>query len=268
MAKLVRPKRAIILKSLREIELMRVAGDLVYRALSEVRKQAVPGVTTGQLNTLAEEMIEAAGAKALFKGVTHPSAKFPFPAALCTSINEEIVHGVPGDRKLREGDVLSVDCGVKLKGYCGDSATTIAIGEVGGDVRKLLATTSHVLDIAIREMKPGRLWSEIASQMQKHAERNGFSVVRDFVGHGIGQEMHEDPKVPNYSDAKMRRDDFELQPGMVLAVEPMVNIGTSRVMYADDDGWTVITKDRKCSAHFEHTIAVTDRGADVLTDGR
>lgn len=258
----------IILKSTREIELMRSAGRVVFQVLAKMRELAAPGVTTAELNAVAEELIAEAGGIALFKGVENPQAKMPFPAALCTSVNEELVHGVPSDRPLEQGDIVSIDCGVLLGGYCGDSATTLAIGEVSPEALHLLDVTERALEIAIEEMRPGRMWSEIASKMQAHVEREKMSVVRDFVGHGIGREMHEEPKVPNYWSDSSRAADFELATGMVLAVEPMVNIGSHRVQYGDDDGWVVVTRDRRWAAHFEHTLAITDQGVDVLTDGR
>lgn len=260
--------RGIILKSQREIDLMRAAGGLVHRVLNRIEELAAPGVTTGELNAEAERLIADAGGTPLFKGVTNPQAKFPFPAALCTSVNEELVHGVPGPRKLCAGDVLSVDCGVRLAGYCGDSARTLAIGAVSAEARRLLDVTRGALELAVREMRPGRSWSEIARAMQAYVEEAGLHVVRDFVGHGIGRDMHEEPKVPNYWNDRQGLTDFELVPRMVLAVEPMVNIGSHRVTYGDDSGWVVVTRDRGFAAHFEHTIAVTGDGSDVLTDGR
>lgn len=259
----------IILKSAREIELIRAAGRVVHRVLKQTRELAAPGVQTAELNAAAEELIRQAGGVPLFKGVRNPQAKFPFPAALCTSINEELVHGIPSDRRLAEGDVLSVDCGVRLAGYCGDSATTIAIGTVSTEAQHLLDVTRSALEAAIEEIRPGRMWSEVARKIQALVESEKLSVVRDFVGHGIGREMHEEPKIPNYwSDKQQPLVDFELVPRMVLAVEPMVNLGTHLVGYGDDSGWVVITRDRKYAAHFEHTLAVTDTGVDVLTDGR
>ncbi len=260
--------RGIVLKSPREIELLRAAGALVHRVLTRVEQMVTPGVTTAELNAAAEEMIAEAGAAALFKGVTNPQARIPFPAALCTSVNDQVVHGIPSARRLREGDVVSVDCGVRLNGYCGDSARTFAVGGVSRDVERLLAVTRRALGIAIEQVGPGRLWSEIAARVQDYVERHDLSVVRDFVGHGIGQEMHEEPKVPNYVDRKSRRGDFKLVEGMTLAIEPMVNLGGPEVVYSGPERWTVCTKDGSYAAHFEHTVAVTADGADVLSDGR
>lgn len=259
--------RGIILKSDREIQLIRQAGKVVFRVLEKMKELAGPGVTTAQLNAVAEQMIDEAGGKALFKGVENPQAKCPFPAALCTSVNEELVHGIPNNRPLREGDVVSIDCGVRLNGYCGDSATTLPIGKVSAEAARLLDVTRKALDVAIAEIRPGRMWSEVARKIQGYVEGEKFSVVREFVGHGIGREMHEEPKVPNYWDSSQKRLDFKLVPRMVLAVEPMVNLGTHKVEYFGPERWIVVTKDRKMAAHFEHTIAVTETGVDILTDG-
>jgi len=260
--------RGIILKSRREIELMRRAGRVVYRVLARVSELARAGVTTAELNAVAEAMIAEAGATALFKGVENPQAKFPFPAALCTSVNEELVHGIPSDRVLKEGDIVSIDCGVRLGGYCGDAATTVAVGAVSKRTQHLIEVTRRALDLAIELIRPGRMWSEVARRVQDFVEGERFAVVRDFVGHGIGREMHEEPRVPNYWNEGQARLDFRLAPRMVLAVEPMVNLGAKEVEYAGDARWVVVTKDRQYAAHFEHTIAVTDDGVDVLTDGR
>lgn len=260
-------RRGIILKSDREIEMMRRAGLLVHQVLSEVRAAALPGVSTADLNELAETRIREHGAKALFKGVVNKEARFPFPAALCTSVNEQVVHGIPTRRPLKTGDIVSVDCGVQLEGYCGDAALTIAIGEVAPGVKKLMDAGREALELAIREVRPGRMWSEIARQMQALVESRGFSVVRDFVGHGIGRGMHEEPKVPNYWDRRRRDMDFKLVPRLVIAVEPMVNMGAAEVTFADADRWTVRTRDGKPAAHFEHTLAVTETGCRVLTLG-
>lgn len=262
------PSRGIILKSAREIELMRAAGRVVYRVLARMHELAGPGVTTAQLNAEAEEMIAKAGGKPLFKGVENPQARFPFPAALCTSVNEELVHGIPSDRPLCDGDILSIDCGVRLAGYCGDSATTIPIGVLSPDTARLVDVTRRALGVAVDAIQPGRMWSEVATAIQSFVEGESMSVVRDFVGHGIGRDMHEEPRVPNYCDGRQKRLDFELVPRMVLAVEPMVNLGQPAVEYGGKDRWVVVTRDRQYAAHFEHTIAVTATGADVLTDGR
>ncbi len=258
----------VVLKSPREIELMRAAGAVVHRVLMKMREMVRPGLKVEELGVVAEEMILTAGGEALFKGVSSPATKFPFPSAICASVNEEGVHGIPNDRILAEGDIIGIDCGVRLKGYCGDSATTLPVGKVQPQTQRLLDVTSAALDQAISEMHPGRLWSEVAGLMQQTVESAGFSVVRDFVGHGIGQEMHEEPKVPNYTDRAQRKADFELQPGLVLAVEPMANIGGREVKAGDSSGWPQVTRDGSRSAHFEHTIAITTDGVDVLTDGQ
>jgi len=258
----------VVLKSSREIELIRSAGRIVHEVLDRMREMVRPGLRTAELGRVAEEMILSAGGEALFKGVCSPAARFAFPAAICVSINEEVVHGIPGERELHEGDIVSVDCGVRKSGYCGDAATTIPVGAVCEEASRLLRVTAEALDLAIREIRPGRMWSEVARLMQAHVERAGFSVVRDFVGHGIGQELHEAPKVPNYASASRRSPDFRLEPGLVVAVEPMVNAGTADVRPGDSTGWPQVTSDGSRSAHFEHTIAVTPGGADVLTDGR
>lgn len=260
--------RGIILKSNRELELIRAAGDVVHRVLVRMRELAQPGVTTGELNRVAEEIIAETGGIPLFKGVENPQARFPFPAALCTSVNEELVHGIPGDRALKDGDIVSVDCGVKLSGYCGDAATTIPVGRVSSEAARLMDVTRRSLDLALDQIRPGRMWSEVAGRIQAFVEEEGFSVVRDFVGHGIGRDLHEEPKVPNYWNDSQRSLDFELTERMVLAIEPMVNAGTHRVEYGDSDRWVVVTRDRKRAAHFEHTVGVTADGVDVLTDGR
>lgn len=263
-----RGSRTALIKSPEQIEKMRRAGRVVYQVLSRCREMAAPGVTTAQMNAVAEDMIRAAGGEALFRGVKMKSAKFPFPAALCTSVNAQVVHGIPSDRPLEEGDVVSVDCGVRLDGWCGDSATTIPIGRLSPEVQRLLEVTQETLALAIDAIRPRRWWSEIAGQMHDLVEKAGFAVVREFVGHGIGQGMHEEPKVPNYVEVGNQRHDFMLREGMTIAVEPMVNLGSAKVMYEDATGWPVVTKDGQYAAHFEHTIAVTRSGADVLTDGR
>lgn len=257
----------IVLKSPREIELMRAAGRVVYRVLVELEGLIRPGVTTRTLNAAAERIIGEAGGTALFLGVKNPQARYPFPASICSSVNEEVVHGIPDDRPLKPGDIVKVDCGVRLKGYCGDSARTFPVGTVSLPIRKLLDATRGSLDLAIHEAAPYMRWSAVAKLMQRYVEDRGFGVVREFVGHGVGRDMHEEPKVPNYADRSTRAQDFELVPGMTLAVEPMVTMGDPDVEYRDRDRWTVVTKDRSMAAHFEHTIAVTETGIEVLTDG-
>ncbi|MHC4691511.1 MAG: type I methionyl aminopeptidase [Planctomycetota bacterium] len=256
---------AIILRSQREIELLRRASTVVVDVLSKLQKIAEPGVTTAQLDSAALQMTVDAGAQALFQGVRSPYARIPFPGAICASVNEQVVHGIPSeDTKLEDGDILSIDFGVKLEGYCGDAAVTIAIGEVSESKRRLMDVTRQVLDIAVATVAPGVKWSHVAAKMQDYAESAGFSVVKDFVGHGIGRKMHEEPRLPNFVSADLLANDIVLAEGMVLAVEPMINAGNSAVRTLKN-GWTVVTKDNKCSAHFEHTIVIMDNGCEVLT---
>ena len=256
---------AITLRSSRELEQLRKAGLVVAKVLSKLKENAKPGVTTGQLDALAARMTQEAGAIALFKGVPCPYKKSPFPGVICASVNEQLVHGIPSDAViLREGDILSVDFGVKLDGYCGDSAFTVGIGQIAPERQRLLDVTRQMLDIAIAMIAPGVKWSTIAARMEECCRQAGFSVVKEYVGHGIGTEMHEEPKVPNFVSRELLRNDILLKEGMVLAVEPMVNIGKDKVKTLSD-GWTVVTQDRTCSAHFEHTIAVVKDGSRVLT---
>lgn len=245
--------------------MLRRAGSLVAKVLSKLKEEAKPGVSTGELDSIALDMTRQAGAKALFKGFPCPYMDKPFPGAICASVNEELVHGIPSKKRiLKEGDILSIDFGIKLNGYCGDSAVTFGIGQIAPDRQKLLDVTQQLLDIAIQQMAPGVKWSAIAGEMEKTAKEAGFSIVKDYVGHGIGTEMHEDPKVPNFVSRDLLRDDIVLKEGIVLAVEPMVNMGKAGVRTLSD-GWTVVTKDKKCSAHIEHTIAVVNGGSEVLT---
>jgi methionyl aminopeptidase len=256
---------AITLRSRREIELIRKAGAVVADVLLKLQEVVKPGVTTGWLDSVASQITTQAGAAALFKGVRSPYARVPFPACICASINEQVVHGIPSETVvLKDGDILSIDFGARLDGYCGDAAVTVAVGEISEDKRKLIDVTKHVLDIAIAQAKPDVKWSRIAAEMQDCAESAGFSIVKDFVGHGIGVKMHEEPKVPNFVSDELLSCDIVLTEGMVLAVEPMVNAGTSDVRTLRD-GWVVVTKDGKCSAHFEHTIAIVKNGCEVLT---
>ena len=256
---------AIKLRSPREIELLRRAGAVVADVLLKLREVARPGISTADLNRLACEITTAAGADALFKGVVSPYAKQPFPGAVCTSINEQVVHGIPSKKvQVRDGDILSVDYGARLGGYCGDAAVSIGVGTVSAQKQKLLDVTKRLLNIAIERSSPGVKWSEIAGEMEECAKSGGFSVVTDFVGHGIGTQMHEEPKVPNFVNDELLRNDIILQEGMILAVEPMVNEGSGAVKVLRD-GWTVVTKDGRCSAHFEHTLAIVSSGCKVLT---
>ncbi|MEQ9454638.1 MAG: type I methionyl aminopeptidase [Phycisphaeraceae bacterium] len=255
----------ITLKTPDQIKKMRAAGRVVRRVLDRCIEICQPGATTQQIDDAAQKVIDDAGAKGLFRGYPGPT---PFPATLCISVNEEVVHGIASDQRvIQDGDIVGVDCGVNLDGWCGDSATTILVGNVAPEVRDLCTATQHVLQIAIENARPGRSWSQVAKLMQGYAESRGYGVVRDFVGHGIGRKLHEDPKVPNFVNNHLLQNDFQLKPGMVLAIEPMCNLGTADVVTLSD-GWTVVTADRKPAAHYEHTVAVTENGADVLTDGR
>jgi methionyl aminopeptidase len=256
----------IKLKSPREIELMRAAGRVVASALDCVRKMAVPGVTTAEMNQAVEEILRSHAATPLFLG--YPSSikgKAPFPAVLCASVNEQIVHGIPNRRPLREGDIVSLDTGCRLGGWCGDAAVTVAIGNLRPEIQKLLDVTSETLDLAIRAMGRCSHWSQVASLMERFVKSQGFFVIEKFVGHGIGQAMHEEPQVPNFVNASLRKHDIKLEPGVVLAIEPMVAMGTKEVRTLGD-GWTVETKDRRPSAHFEHTVAMTQNGPRILTN--
>ena len=244
---------------------MRRAGAVVADVLSKLQETAKPGVTTGQLDTIALQMSDDAGAEPLFKGVSSPYARKLFPGAICASVNEQVVHGIPSaDVKLKNGDILSIDFGARVDGYCGDAAVTVGIGEISEDKRRLMDVTKHALDIAIDKAAPAVKWSWIVAEMQHYVESAGFSIVKDFVGHGIGRQMHEEPRVPNFVSDELLANDIVLTEGMVIAVEPMINMGTGAVRTLKN-GWTVVTKDGKCSAHFEHTIAIMENGCEVLT---
>jgi len=257
-----------MLKSAREIERMRKAGLYVWHALQIAEKLIRPGITTGEIDAKIEQFYIDHGVIPLFKGVP---GTVPFPAVTCISVNEAIVHGIPGDRVLREGDIVGVDTGCKFldagskdKGWCGDSARTFAVGKISAVQQQLMDVTEGMLNIAIEEMGRAKTWSAVARKMQALAHKNGFSVIEDLVGHGIGREMHESPQVPNYVSQQTMKSDFDLVPGIVLAVEPMVNVGTKKTRQLRDH-WTIITNDRKPSAHFEHTLALTSSGVRVLT---
>ncbi len=251
-----------ILRSTREIAHMRKAGLLVWQAHQIASAMVKPGVTTGEIDAAVEKFFDEQGAVPLFKGVP---GKIPFPAVTCISVNEEVVHGIPGRRMLREGDIVSIDTGCKFEGWCGDSAVTHPVGKIDPEVQHLLDVTSGVLKLAIELMGKRDRWSEVASEMGTYVRDAGFSVVESFVGHGIGREMHEDPQVPNFLSAQLRRNgDFTLESGLVVAVEPMVNMGSKHVKSLPDF-WTQATQDARPSAHFEHTVAITDDGPWVLT---
>lgn len=251
-----------ILRSTREIAQMRKAGLLVWEAHQIAAKMVRPGITTGEIDAAVDKFFADRNAIPLFKGVP---GKVPFPASTCISVNDEVVHGIPGKRVLGEGDIVSVDTGCKFEGWCGDSAVTHAVGKVDPEIQRLLDTTRAVLDLAIDLMGKRSKWSEVAAEMGTFVRGAGFSVVESFVGHGIGREMHEDPQVPNFVSAQLRRNgDFAIEPGLVIAVEPMVNMGTKHVKSLPDY-WTQATQDARPSAHFEHTIAITDNGPWVLT---
>jgi methionyl aminopeptidase len=255
----------IKLKSPREISLMREAGRVVARALDRVRQMAVPGVTTADMEEAVASIFREHDAKPLFLG--YPSSvkgKAPFPAVICASVNHQVVHGIPNRRSLKSGDIVSIDTGCKVGGWCGDSAVTLAIGEATPEIQKLLDVTLESLNLAIRAMGRCKLWSEVAGLMERYVKSQGLYVVEKFVGHGIGQDMHEDPQVPNFVNKALLKHDIRLEPGVVLAIEPMVALGTKEVRTLDD-GWTVETKDRLPSAHFEHTVAMTPEGPRVLT---
>jgi methionyl aminopeptidase len=238
-----------------EIAKMRRAGRVVAEMHERTRAAARPGVTTAHLDQVAREVLDRRGARSNFLGY------HGFPAVICTSPNDMIVHGIPGSYRLKEGDILSVDCGAIVEGYHGDAAVTVAVGEVSPEALKLIETTERSLQAGIAEARPGNRIGDIGAAVQTMAEGAGFSVVREYVGHGIGRALHEDPPVPNYGS---HGKGLPLEPGLVIAIEPMVNIGSYETRLLPD-GWTVVTADGALSAHFEHTIAITEDGPEVLT---
>jgi methionyl aminopeptidase len=252
----------IVLKSRREIGLMQAAGQVVAKALAAAAALVNPGVRTSEIDAAIEAIFVEAGAEPLFKGVP---GKVPFPAVSCISVNDEVVHGIPGDRVLQTGDLVSIDTGCRLAGWCADSAWSYPVGPVDELKTRLLATGQSVLERAIADCGSKQRWSEIAAGMVEEVRRAGFSMVEDFVGHGIGREMHEDPQVPNYLSRALKQEDFTLRPGLVLAIEPMVNAGSKSTVISARDHWTVSTRDRLPSVHFEHTVAITAEGPLVLT---
>ena len=245
----------IVCKSPSEIERMRAANQLVANVLAELAAMVKPGVSTADLDAAAEKLVRDAGAEPAFKGYRG------YPATLCASVNEEVVHGIPSARKLAEGDIISLDMGVKLNGYFGDSAVTVPVGGVSDDVLDLLRVTQEALEKGIRQVRMGGRISDIGHAIQRHVEAHGYSVVREFVGHGIGASLHEEPQIANYGEPGRGP---RLAEGMVLAIEPMVNMGRPAVKVLAD-GWTAVTRDGSLSAHFEHTVAVTKDGPLILT---
>jgi len=245
----------IIIKSDMEIQYMRNAGRVVAETLAMIEKVIKPGITTAEIDKLAEEFIVSRGAIPSFKGYGG------FPASICASINDVVIHGIPSNRELKDGDIISVDCGAILNGYHGDAARTFPVGNISDEAQKLIDVTRESFFKAVDKATVGNRLTDISAAVQKHVEGFGFSVVRDFVGHGIGKSMHEDPQVPNYGTAGKGS---KLVHGMVLAIEPMVNIGEYRVKIKPD-GWTVVTVDGNLSAHYENTVAITNDGPEILT---
>lgn len=251
----------IFLKTDEEIELMREANRLVGMTLGEVAKHIKPGVTPAQLDKIAKEFIYDHGAIPSFLGYKGAPGTVDFPGAICASVNDQVVHGFPTDYILKDGDVISVDCGTEKNGFCGDSAYTFCVGEVAEDVKALLRTTKEALYLGIEKAVEGNRIGDIGEAVQTYCERRGYSVVRELVGHGIGRKMHEAPEVPNYGK---RGTGPLLKKGMCIAIEPMINMGSKNVVF-ENDGWTIRTRDRKPSAHFEHTVAIRQGKADILS---
>lgn len=255
-------ERPIELRSLREIGRMRAAGIAVWRAHQAAARLVAPGVSTAELNNAIRNELQICQAKPLFLGYPGPT---PFPAESCISVNEELVHGIPGSRKLKAGDVVSIDIGASVGGWCGDAAVTHPVGPISSSARDLLRATNRALDLALELLGQKKFWSEVAREMQALVEEAGFAVVDSMVGHGIGRQMHEPPQVPNYYSRKWAAaEDFELRPGLVLAIEPMVTT-SSRKLVCRADQWTMAAADGKYTAHFEHTVALTPEGARRLT---
>jgi len=252
---LVRQDFGVIVKSPQEIVLMRAAGRVVASVLESLAKAVSPGVTTKDLDRVAADEVERWKAEASFKNYRG------FPASICTSINEEVVHGIPGDRSLREGDIVSLDFGAKLNGFHADAAITVGVGKISRDTQSIIDVTRVALEEGIKAARVGGRIGDISAAIQSCVEGRGFAVVREYVGHGIGRSLHEDPQIPNFGNPG---DGLILQRGMTVALEPMVNAGTWRTR-VEENGWTVVTADGRLSAHFEHTIAITDSGPEILT---
>jgi methionyl aminopeptidase len=252
----------IVLKTAQEIEKMRAASKVVIEILAALKEAVRPGVTTGDLYEIAARILKKYGAASPFKGYPNSGGGKPFPAFICTSVNDQVVHGIPSKKRgLREGDIVSVDVGALLNGYHGDSAATFAVGNIRPEDARLLQVTEESLYAAIEQVRMGNRLGDVSAAVQKYVEARGFNVVRQYVGHGIGQAMHEEPQIPNYGTVGRG---VKLRPGMVLAIEPMVNAGTASTHVLADE-WTVVTDDSKHSAHFEHTVAITENGPDILT---
>ncbi len=247
---------AIIKKSPAEIDQMAAAGEVLVKTMQLLEAKVRPGVTTGELDRAAEKFIRSQGCVPSFKGYRG------FPGSICASPNDMVVHGIPGDYKLKKGDIISIDIGVTKDGWVADAARTFAVGQVSRDAEKLLAVTRESLMLAVPQCQPGNHLGDVSNAIQSYVEENGFSIIRTLVGHGVGRSMHEDPQVPNYGRAG---SGIKLEPGMVIAVEPMVNIGTREVYMDDEDGWSIYSEDGSLAAHFEFTIAITEDGPRVLT---
>ena len=259
--------KAAELKSAREIGLMRESGKIVAEALRLCREMAKPGTRTIEIDRAVEALYAKHGATPLFKNYAGSNPKVPFPACTCLSLNEQVVHGIPGNREIRDGDVLKIDTACKLNGWCADAAISVLVGNARPERRRLVEAGERVLQIAIEELPRRRWWSEVATRMQRYAEDLGYSMVEQYVGHGIGRIMHENPQVPNYvvrSLKELRKVDFRLEPGLVLAVEPMLNMGKADTRVLSDQ-WTVVTKDGLPSVHVEHTLALTPDGLTIVT---
>jgi methionyl aminopeptidase len=248
----------IVLKSPREIDCLREAGRIARLALDAAKAMAKPGVRTADIDAEVERVIRGHGATPEFKGYRG------YPASSCISVNEQVVHGIPGERRLKEGDIVGIDVGARFRNFVGDNAATVPVGRVSPEALRLVETARRCLDLAVAECVPGKRLSDIGRAVQRHAEAAGYSLVREYAGHGIGTRMHEEPQVPNYVDAATLRRDVVLREGMCLALEPMLNVGSADVEVLDDD-WTVVTKDGSLSAHWEDSVAVTKDGPLVLT---
>lgn len=251
-------ERNIVLKSPQEIAVMRQAGRINALALKAVREMIRPGVTTAELDAVAEEVIRKHGAIPTFKGYPGP---YPYPATICASVNEELVHGIPGKRKLQAGEIISIDCGSTFEGFVGDAAFTVGVGEISPEARRLIEVTEQALYEGIRQMRAGKRVGDVSAAIQKYVESYGFHVTREYTGHGVGRQMHEGPQVPNYGIAGRG---MVLRPGMTIALEPMVLVGTDRTRVMPDQ-WTVVSGDGSLTAHYEHSVAVTEDEPLLLT---